>query len=224
MLYLLLGARKEIAKSADTAESHGVQTATPRTRYHTANLVAYTAIGTASQIFIGSVIAFIPLFIVDQPGESAGLGAALPPIVFLGGLPAGPLASYFADRVGPRRMLIVAGLVTGPVIYILGRVTGVWFSVPVLLALGALMFVLMPISETYIINQTTERNRSTVLGIYYACSRGGSGFLNLEIGYLVKRLGFAPAFTIGGIVLLVIVTGCVIFLWYQMRKGAVVQT
>ena len=44
----------------------------------------------------------------------------------------------------------------------------------VLVAFGMLMFIRMPVVESYIIEKTNERNRSTILGIYY--------FTNMEIG------------------------------------------
>ena len=218
VLYLLIGSSQKVAKPVNAAGSP-VKIEPLETHRNISNLIAYTIIGTAGQVFISSIISFMPLFMVDNLKESAGLAAALQSIIYLGGLPAGPLAGYFSDRVGARRMLIVAGLATGPVIALLNLVTSIWVSIPILLALGVLMYTMMPISEAYIINQTTELNRSTVLGIYYASSRGGSGFLVLGIGYLIKRLGFYPAFTTAGTALLVIVVGCVIFLWSQRKKA-----
>ncbi|MBM2825712.1 MAG: hypothetical protein HW402_1376 [Dehalococcoidales bacterium] len=221
VLYLLTGADRQTVKAPVSAGGHG-KVEPPEPQHSRSNLITYLTIGTFGQVFIGSVISFLPLFIVDRLGESAAIGAALQAVVYLGGLPAGPLAGYFADRVGPRRMLIVAGVVTGPVIYLLTQVTSVWTSIPIFLSLGALMFVLMPVSEIYLINQTPETNRSTAMGVYYACSRGGSGFLILGVGYLIKHLGFSPTFAITGIALLVIVVACLVFLWYQ-RKSALVN-
>ncbi len=218
VLYLLTGTNGQTAKAPVSTGAHGKAELQepPRRR---SNLIAYLVIGTAGQVFIGSVVAFLPLFMVDRLGESAAIGAALQSVVFLGGLPAGPIAGYFADHVGPRRMLIVAGVVTGPVIYLLTQVTSIWTSIPILLSLGVLMFVLMPVSEIYLINQTTESKRSTAMGVYYAFSRGGSGFLTLGIGYLIKHFDYSRTFTTTGIALLVIVAICLVFLWYQRNSS-----
>jgi predicted MFS family arabinose efflux permease len=116
-------------------------------------------------------------------------------------------------------VLIVAGLIAGPAICVLGLVNSVWTSIPVLLLLGALMFTLMPVSEVYIINHTGESNRSTVMGAYYAASRGGSGFLTLGIGYLIERLGFGAAYAIAGAASFAIAAGCAAFLWLGAREA-----
>jgi len=181
-------------------------------------LVTYIIIGTCGQVFIMSVVSFLPLYNVDRLSMAAGLAAALQFVVYLGGMPAGPLAGYWSDRVGANRVLIASGVMVGPVIFLLSRVGSVWVSLPVFLALGALMFTIMPVSEAYIINHTTESNRSTVLGVYYAASRGGSGFLTLGLGLLVKRAGFQTSFAVTGIVVLAIIALCVLFLWSQWHK------
>lgn len=218
-LYLLIGSPKQNGAGASTIAAQGVGKSTvPQPAK--ANLITYAVMGSGGQVFIGSVIAFVPLFVVDKLGASPALGAALQSVVFLGGLPAGPIAGYFADRIGAERMLVIAGLAAGPVIYSLNLVSSIWSGIPVFLALGALMFVLMPATEIYIINQTTDTNRSTALGIYYACSRGGSGFLTLGIGYLIKSLGFPPAFLAAGAALLILVIGCLAFLRYRGGKKA----
>ncbi|OGO36964.1 MAG: hypothetical protein A2147_09825 [Chloroflexi bacterium RBG_16_57_8] len=224
VLYVLIGRSgpqaSQVVKTPMTPMTPNLAEAKPGSRAGLSRLATYMIIGTAGQVFILSTIAFASLFAVDRLGQSEGLAAALPFMVYLGGMPAGPLAGYVSDRVGAGRMLIVAGLVAGPVIYLMSLVTSVWTSIPVLLALGALVFTLMPVSELYIINHTGEANRSTVLGIYYAASRGGSGFLTLGIGYLIERAGFGSAFAIAGSTMLAIAAGSVLFLWLQRRTGS----
>jgi predicted MFS family arabinose efflux permease len=116
-------------------------------------------------------------------------------------------------------VLIAAGLAAGPVIYLLSLAGSVWASLPALVALGVLLFTLMPVSEVYIINHTAESRRSTVMGAYYAVSRGGSGFLTLGIGYLIERIGFQAAFSIAGGTALAIAAACVLFLWMRKRRS-----
>jgi MFS family permease len=77
------------------------------------------------------------------------------------------------------------------------------------------MFTIMPVSESYIITATPPSSRSTVLGAYYAASRGGSGFLTLGVGFLIEKTGFSPAFAISGGVLLAMVLVSVLLLWIQ---------
>jgi MFS family permease len=145
------------------------------------------------------------------------VAAALPFVVYLGGMPSGPVAGYLSDRFGAGRLLLIAGLLTGPVIFLLSQVDSVLATVPVFLALGALMFTLMPVSELYIINHSPESKRSTVLGVYYAASRGGSGFLTIGLGVMIENLGFGHAFTIAGAAMLGLMVLCLAFIWLERR-------
>ena len=218
VLFVLLGNSKQQIAPDDNKVSAKTEARTPEVGQRLSKLITYIIIGTAGQIFIMSVIAFLPMFVVDRLGESEGVGAAIQAVIYLGGLPAGPIAGYLSDRLGAGRVLIVASLIGGPAIFLLFLVTSVWASIPLLLVLGILMFTIMPVSESYIINGTGESNRSTVLGAYYAASRGGSGFLTLGVGFLIETAGFAFAFAISGGSLLAIIVLSIIFLWFQ-RTG-----
>ena len=215
VLFVLLGSTKRQATPDEDKIGAKTEARTPEVRQRLSKLITYIIIGTAGQIFIMSVIAFLPMFVVDRLGESEGVGAAIQAVIYLGGLPAGPIAGYLSDRLGAGRVLIVASLIGGPAIFLLFLVTSVWASIPLLLVLGILMFTIMPVSESYIINATGESNRSTILGAYYAASRGGSGFLTLGVGFLIETAGFASAFAISGSSLLAIIVLSILFLWFQ---------
>jgi len=217
VLFVLLGSMKRQAVPDEDKVNAKTEARTPEVRQRLSKLITYIVIGTAGQIFIMSVIAFLPMFVVDRLGESEGAGAAIQAVIYLGGLPAGPIAGYLSDRLGAGRVLIVASLIGGPAIFLLFLVNSVWASIPLLLVLGILMFTIMPVSESYIINGTGESNRSTVLGAYYAASRGGSGFLTLGVGFLIETAGFASAFAISGGSLLGIIVLSILFLWFQRR-------
>ncbi len=109
--------------------------------------------------------------------------------------------------------MLVASLITGPVIYLLGLVSFGWSISIVLFVMGMFQYIGMPISEAYIISHTSERNRSSVLGIYYFASRGGPGIIVPVIGYLFDRFSFGTSFTIVGTTLFIIALGCSVFLW-----------
>jgi MFS family permease len=217
VLFVLLGSMKRQAAPDEDKVGARTEVRTPEARQRLSKLITYIVIGTAGQIFIMSVIAFLPMFVVDRLGENEGVGAAIQAVIYLGGLPAGPIAGYLSDRLGAGRVLIVASLIGGPTIFLLFLVNSVWASIPLLLVLGILMFTIMPVSESYIINGTGESNRSTVLGAYYAASRGGSGFLTLGVGFLIETAGFASAFAISGSSLLAIIVLSLLFLWFQRR-------
>ena len=176
-------------------------------------MVAFLILSIASLALIRSTISFIPLFMVDHFGVSKEAAAAMLALVYSGGLWAGPLGGYLSDRIGRIPVIVVTCLIAGPVVYLLNLAPFGWSMFAVLIAVGVVMHIPMPASEAYLVSQTSERTRSTVLGIYFFGSRGGLGVIMPVIGYLIDRFGFYTSFTIVGATLLVVALGCSIFLW-----------
>jgi hypothetical protein len=54
--------------------------------------------------------------------------------------------------------------------------------------IGMIIYVRMPVSEAFIVSNTSERNRSTILGIYFFSHMEGGGVLTI-MGHLI-HLGF----------------------------------
>jgi MFS family permease len=216
VLFLLMGNIKPAAPAGQAAPAPAAAAPAMASR---SRLVIYIIIGTAAQIFILSVTANVSMFVVDALDKSKAIGALLLAVVYFGGLPSGPLAGYLSDRVGAGRVLFVAALIAGPAIFLLRFVTSIWVSIPLLLVIGAMLFTVMPVSEAYIIGQTPESKRSTIMGVYYAASRGGSGFLSVGVGYLIGRTGFHTSFAVAGTALFAIVAACGLLLWAGRGRG-----
>lgn len=179
---------------------------------HLRRLVAFIVLGIAGMVLISSTISFIPLFIVDHFGTSEEAAAAMLSLAYFGGLWAGPLGGYLSDRLGRLPLILAVGLIAGPAIYLLNLVSfGVGFSA-VLIIVGMAMHLGMPVTEAYVISNTSERKRSTVLGIYYLGSRGGPAIAPV-IGYLIDHYGFHTTFSIVGAVIVAVTLICAIFLW-----------
>ncbi|MDD5191436.1 MAG: MFS transporter [Dehalococcoidales bacterium] len=176
-------------------------------------MTAFVTMGTAVQVFVFSTLAFIPLFVVDDLKEKAWLGSLLLSVGHIAGLLAGPIGGTISDRKGKIPVMLTVALASGPLIYLISLVHFWWLLPFLLLALGACMYVAMPVSESYVIGNASQRNRSTILGFYYFASRGGAGLLTPLIGKLADQYGFATAFTILGAALFVITLACSVFLW-----------
>jgi hypothetical protein len=69
----------------------------------------------------------------------------------------------------------------------------------------------MPVSEAYVIGNTQERNRSTILGIYYLSGLEGGGVLTPIMGYLIDQFGFYTSFTIAGSALMAVTLASSVF-------------
>lgn len=176
-------------------------------------LVAVLTLSITGDVLIFSTISFIPLFLVDHFSVTEGTAAALLSLVFSAGLWAGPLGGYLSDRLGKVPLILAVSFIGGPVIYLLGLAPYGGSIFAVLLIIGMAMFIRMPASEAYIVSQTSERNRSTILGLYYFSSRGGPGLVMPVMGYLFDRYGFQTSFTIVGAAMVAVTIACAMFLW-----------
>ncbi len=172
------------------------------------SLVPVIVLNGAVIIFVFSSVSFIPFYVVDNFGGSKEAAAALLSFANSAGLWAGPLGGYLSDRLGKTPIILFTGLIAGPFIFLLNHVTfgmSIWL---LLLLLGMTQYMGMPVTESFIIGHAPGRNRSTVLGIYYFASRGGSGLLTPLIGYLIDRNGFYTAYLYTGLLMFLIAIPC----------------
>jgi len=211
VLYWLLG-RRGYGKTAEQRKPKN-DIETPATPGRLRRLTSLIVLSITVQALIVSAISFVPLFLVDHFGASEESAGAMLAFIYGVGLGAGPLGGYLSDRLGRLPLIIVVSLITGPIIYLLNLAPYFWGILVVLIAIGMVRHMPMPVSEAYIIGQTSERNRSTILGIYYFGSRGGPGVITPIMGYIIDRVGFHTSFSIVGATMVVLTIGCSIFLW-----------
>ena len=209
ILYLLLG-RMGYAGTVRGTEA-GTSVVGPSKPTDLVRLAAVIGVGTASWVLFQSTFALIPLYTVDVLGASEEQGAALLSIAYIGGLWGSPLGGYLSDRVGRVPVIIAVGLVSGPVIYLLNHVSLGMFLYVVLLLMGTVMHAGGPVVESYIISHVSGKKRSTVLGLYYAVSRGGPA-IALLLGYLADTYSFFITLSSVSIAMLAIAIGGTIIL------------
>ena len=215
VFYLLLG-RLGYPRRVKQKDAAGQMDAKP-VPGHSRRLVALLTISIAVGILTYAAIQFIPLFMVDTFGLSEEAAAAILALVFSGGLWAGPLGGYLSDRVGSVPVIVAAGIIAGPVVYLAGMVPYGWSFSVLLVLMGMAVFSTLPVSESYIVSNTKESNRSTVLGIYYFGSRGGPGALAPVVGYLSDNFGFSTAFGFVGAAIFTVTVIAAIYLWVSRR-------
>jgi MFS family permease len=211
ILYVLLARQRYQGKIEEKAEEEEVEK--PSVSGTRKRLLTFLTLAIVSEMVIWAVIAFVPLFLVDQFGIGEESAGALLALVYSGGLWAAPLGGYLCDRWGRVPMIIATSIAAGLITYLLTLAAYGWPMFILFVALGMSAFFLIPISEAYLITRAPEQNRSTILGIYYVGSIGGPGFIAPLIGHFIDRSGFDVSFTMVGVILIAITLCCSVFLW-----------
>ena len=216
VFYRLLGRRMN-AKAVESmagGATHQEETAPPG---RVNRIVPFIILSTFTHAVTYCVIAFIPLFLVDRFGLSKEAAAAFIAIFYSAGLWASLLGGTLADRFGSVPVVLVVCFMAGPAIYLLNFIPSAFGVGCLLFVMGVFNYIRTPVSETYLVGQTTERNRSTVLGIYYLSTYEGGGVLTPVMGLLMDHHGFDVSFAMAGAILLLLFLTCWIWLRGSLR-------
>ncbi len=210
VLFVFLERRGYAGKAKALVTSRQLEPAKPSGNLR--RLIPFITLGVMLQVLIMGVIYYIALFAVDDLGASEATGAFLFALFHFAGLWAGPVGGYLSDRVGTVPVILVVSIIAGPALYLLSFASLGWSIWLLLLVTGSCMYMAMPVTEAQIITNAPERHRSTVLGIYYFASRGGTGLIVPVAGILADHFGFDTTFTIMGGVMLGVALICSAFL------------
>jgi predicted MFS family arabinose efflux permease len=216
ILHRILG-RRLSAKAAGYAAGSSTTQAEAAPPGTVRQIAPFVILSTFVHAVTYCVIAFIPLFLVDRFGLSKEAAAAFIAIFYSAGLWASLLGGALSDRFGSVPVVLAVCLLTGPAIYLLNFIPSAFGVGCLLFVLGVCNYVRTPVSETYLVSQTTERNRSTVLGIYYFSTYEGGGVLTPVMGLLMDHHGFNVSFALAGTTVLLLFFVCWIWLRPSLR-------
>jgi MFS family permease len=112
----------------------------------------------------------------------------------------------------------VFGIAVIPLIYLMGIIPNVPALIALMLTLGLVNNTRMPTTESYIVGNTPDNRRGTMLGIYFFAGAEVAGPLTPFIGNLIDKYGYQQTFTIASAATAVITVVCTFFLW-KNRTG-----
>jgi len=203
----LPGLNKTVQKTSSSAQSQLIEKP-GRVR----RLVVFIVLSSITGAMLHSAQAFIPLFLVDRFHISKEAAGAFPAIFASSGLWGSALGGYLADRFGRVRMIFIVCLAIGTLIYFLNLAPFGIAMGALLVVIGMFAYMRMPITESYIIMNSSEKRRSTILGIYFFTATEGSGVLMPLFGNIIDTMGFATCFAIVAISILVTTLICLFLL------------
>ncbi len=212
----LLLKKREADQSFDQPSAPRPSGKTPAQRLY-GPLIVVIFLSTFSAAVLFSVMSFIPLFLVDKIGYSKETAGTFFALIYSAGLWASPLGGYLSDRFGSIPVLLFVLFLTGPVIFLFHFVSS-WLGIGILLlALGMIIYVRMPVSESYILSHTPEGRRSAVLGIYFFAGMEGGGILTPVMGYMIDHLGFFATYTFAASIIILTTLICGILLRGEIK-------
>jgi nitrate/nitrite transporter NarK len=221
LFFLLLGHGRGTSHAEQIAAQHPQDASPPPGNVR--RMVAFLIMTIIGGGVGFSVAGMIPLYLVDHFGASKETAASLMAIIWSAGLWAGPLGGALSDRFGRMPIILATSIAVAILIYFLTVVPygigigGLFYihglGVGILLFfIGISSFVRMPVSEAYIMSQTSARRRSTVFGIYYFAMQQAGGVFGPILGAGVDRYGFNPCFTVASAVMIGVTLICSVFL------------
>ena len=210
VFYLILR-RHEAAKKAEpttTMESYA-ETYSP---IRLLSMVTFFVLTISIHAIFFSIVAFIPLFLVDNFGFSKGIAAASVSLIYSSGFWMSPLSGYLSDRWSRISVILAACFLAGPLIYLFNVVPSGLGIAALLVIFGMIHYVYAPVSQAYIVDHTPVRNQATLLGLYFFGNMESGGLLTPLMGYAIDQFGFYLSFTIAAAALLTITIVCSLLL------------
>ena len=215
ILHIILGKRVPAQKLV----TRGAQDATEAQPApgHMRRLITVVVMSSFTQALIMSIVSFVPLFLVDTFGTGKETAAASISLVYIMGLWAGPFGGYLPDRFGRVTIIITVCTIASFVVYLLNIMPYGVGTGAMLVLFGILMYINTTSAQAFIADQTSDRNRSTVLGFYFFGNMEGTGVLTPILGYLIDHHGFYTSFSISGTAIIATIVACSTILWLSRR-------
>ena len=210
IFYRVSGRRAAMSRTRPEITGHHKEAA-PQPGYRR-RLLVFMILSVVTGGLVASATSVLPLYMVDNFGASPQTAASLMAIYYSAGLWASPLGGHISDRLGRVPVIVVINVIAAAAIYLLNIASYGIGIFALIWIMGITTFVRLPVSESYIFSQTTERNRSTIYGIYYFSMTESGAVFAPVMGSLIDHFGFYNGFTVASVAIGVVVLACSPFL------------
>jgi MFS family permease len=208
IFFIILRRQKDSNQLKAVVGSHQAGAGVDRDRWRPLiALIALSFIGGA----MGSVMVFMSLYLVDNFNVAKQTAVYAVAVSSFAGIWAGPLGGWISDRLGRLPIIIITSLIGGIIIFSVRWVPWGPGLLALLLFSGINMYLGAPVSEAFIMGQTSARHRSFIYGMYYLAGTGSTLFAPV-MGWLIDTTSYQTTFMIAGAssILVTIICGSIL--------------
>jgi FSR family fosmidomycin resistance protein-like MFS transporter len=148
----------------------------------------------------GSLLPFIPLYMVDHYNLSATMAAVWTSILRASGILGGLFGGWLSDRWGNRNAVLLALIAIGPAILLFTTVGYFPALAVMMIAIGILWMMRETVVQTYLMTKTPPSKHGLVVGIYFGIGQQGQSLLQPVYGVFMDMAGISTVFLIVGLI------------------------
>jgi MFS family permease len=144
----------------------------------------------------GSLLPFLPLYLVDNRGLTATMAAVWTSVVRASGIVGSLLGGWLSDRWGNRRTVILSIVAIGPAMLLFTTMNYFAALAIMMIAIGILWAMRETAVQTYLMGKTPLQLHGIVFGIYFGIGQQGQSLLQPVYGGFMDMAGIANVFLI----------------------------
>jgi MFS family permease len=162
----------------------------------------------------GSLLPFIPLYLVDYFSMSNSLAAIWLGVIRAVGILGSLLSGWMCDRWGSKKTIVIIILATGPLMMLFAYLRSFAALAVVLMLIGMIIPMRETAAQTYIMGKTPLHLQGMVFGIYFGIGMQGQSLLQPLYGNLMDSMGMPAVF---GIVALASLTVSIVSIFFVKK-------
>lgn len=149
-----------------------------------------------SQLIGGSVMSFIPVYLVDKHGVTPASAVTLIGVIRAGGIAGSLFGGWLSDRWGRTNAIFLSFVATGPVIYLFTVLPFNVGLIAVFVVFALLLYMRQACVQPYLMDNVPPHLRATIFGIYFGLGMEGISIIQPIFGYFMDLYGIVRVFEV----------------------------
>jgi len=161
----------------------------------------------------GSLLPFVPLYLMDHFGLSSTMAAVWTSIVRASFVLGSLFGGWLSDRWGNKRTVLLTLIAIGPVLLVFTSANYFAVVAIMMVAIGILWTMRETDVQTYLMGRTPLKMHGIVFGIYFGIGQQGQSLLQPVYGGFMDMFGISNIFLIVGLISLATSIATIFLAW-----------